>query len=222
MHIPNEANIGPGKAVAIIGAALRFPGASDPSSFHEITVAGRRMFRELAHPAGNGGPSGRGDRGKHPARRPLGLAALLDDAARSFGRDAALPGGLAARHVLAAETAAAALADVPPAGRAVAAERIGVFIADIPEPGTADVRASVHRHLGALAADDTATSRARGRDARVSGNGAQRPAGAVLHDLLVGTVGAVRANHGRTSVTGTAVVNGPAPAGLHCSLRAVT
>jgi acyl transferase domain-containing protein len=55
MHVPDEANIGPGESVAIIGAALRFPGASDPSSFHEITVAGRRMFRERAHRTDNGG-----------------------------------------------------------------------------------------------------------------------------------------------------------------------
>jgi enediyne polyketide synthase len=222
MHIPNEANIGPGKAVAIIGAALRFPGASDPSSFHEITVAGRRMFRELAHPPDNGRPSDRSDRGKHPARRPLGLAALLDDAARSFGRDDALTGGITARHVLAAETAAAALADVPPAGRAVAAERIGVFIADIPVPGTADVRDWVNRHLGMLTAGDTAATRAGGRGVRVRGSGVLRPAGAGLHDLFLGTIGVVRSSHGITSVNRTAVVNGSVPGGLHCSLRAVT
>ena len=222
MHVPDEANIGPGESVAIIGAALRFPGASDPSSFHEITVTGRRMFRELAHRTDNCGLPAHGDQGERPAGRLSRLAALLDDTAPRLGRDDALTGGITARHVLAAETAAAALADVPPAGRAVAAERIGVFIADIPEPGTADVRAWVHRHLGALAADDTVTSRARGRGAQVAGNRAPRPAGAVLHDLLVGTIGAVRANHGTTSATGTAVMNGPVPAGLHCSLRAVT
>jgi hypothetical protein len=162
MHVPDEAKIGPGQSVAILGPALRFPGASDPSSFHEITVAGRPMFRELAHRTDNGGLP------EHGAGRPSRLAALLDDAAPRFGRDDALAGGITARHVLAAETAAAALADVPPAGRAVAAERIGVFIADIPEPGTADIRDWVHRHLGTLAADDTATSPARGRDAGAS------------------------------------------------------
>src|SRR5580692_4283176 len=175
MHIPDEANIGSVQAVAIVGAALRFPGASDPSSFHEITVAGRRMFRERAHRTDNAGLPEHGDQGERPAGRLSRLAARLDDTAPRFGRDDALTGGITARHVLAAETAAAALADVPPAGRAVAAERIGVFIADIPEPGTADVRAWVHRHLGALAADDTATSRALGRDVQVSGNGAPRP-----------------------------------------------
>src|SRR5712664_2195797 len=110
MHVPGEAGTAPGTghAVAIVGAALRFPGASDPSSFFELTVAGRRMFRDRA--------------------------ALLDDGSGPPGRDDELPRGITARHALAAETAADALADVPDAGRAVAPDRIGVFIADIPEP----------------------------------------------------------------------------------------
>ena len=94
-----------------------------------------------------------------------------------------------------------------------------MFIAEIPEPGTADVRDWVHRHLGALTAGDTAAPLARGRDAGISRTGAPRPAGAMLHDLLLGTIGAVRANHGSTSGNGAGDVNGP---GLHCSLRAVT
>ena len=169
MHVPDEANIGPGQAVAIIGAALRFPGASDPSSFHEITVAGRRMFRELAHPMDTGGSPTTAVRTSPAAGQRSQLAALLDDGGRGSGRDDDLTGGITARHVLAAETAAAALADVPPAGRAVAPERIGVFIADIPEPGTADVRDWVHRQLGMLTADDAAASRAADRDIHVSG-----------------------------------------------------
>jgi enediyne polyketide synthase len=217
MHVPDEANISPGESVAIIGAALRFPGASDPSSFHEITVAGRRMFRELPHRAENGGPADHGKRRERRAGRPSRLAALLDEAAPRLGRDDALTGGITARHVLATETAAAALADIPPAGRAVAAERIGVFIAEIPEPGTADVRDWVHRHLGTLAADDTATPRIGGRDVQVSGAGGPRPAGAILHDLLLGTIGAVRAGHGSAGGHGTAIATGP----LRCSLRAV-
>jgi enediyne polyketide synthase len=222
MYVPGEADIGPVDAVAIIGAALRFPGASDPSSFHEITVAGRRMFRELACPADDGSPSDHGDREELPAGPPSRLAALLDDGARGFGRDDALAGRITALHVLAAETAAAALVDTPPAGRAVAPERIGVFIADIPEPGTADVRAWVHQELGTLTAGDTAAAWAGGRDVLVSGNGLLRPAGASLHDLLLGTTGVVRDNHGITPVNGTVVVNSPVPDGLHCSLRAVT
>jgi acyl transferase domain-containing protein len=153
MYLPDEANIGPGEAVAIIGAALRFPGASDPSSFHDVTVAGRRMFRELTYQTDSSGPADRGKRRQRSrAGRPMRLAAaLLDDATPEFGADDALANGITARHVLAAEIAAAALADVPPAGRAVPAERIGVFIADIPDPGTADVRDWVKRHLGILA-----------------------------------------------------------------------
>lgn len=222
MHVPDEANIGPGQAIAIVGAALRFPGASDPSSFHEITVTGRRMFRRLAPSTDTSGVSGHGKHDALPPRRRSLLAALLDDGVGGFGRDDDLTGGITARHILAAETAAAALADVPSAGRAVAPERIGVFIADIPEPGTVDVRGWVHRHLGVLMADDAVPSRAGRRDARTSGNGVLRPVGANLNDLLLGTIGIVRSSHGIPTVNGTAAVNGSAPGGLHCSLRAVT
>jgi enediyne polyketide synthase len=197
MHVPDEANCGPGEAVAIIGAALRFPGASDPSAFHELAVAGRRMFRELARRPGAGGASGRRVQGKPQAGRPSRLAALLDDAAQRLGRDEALASRITGRHVLAAQTATAALADVPPVGRAVAPDRIGVFIADTPEAGTADVRDWVNWHLG-------------------------RPAGASLHDLLVGTMGAVSPAQGPAGANAAAGASQAAPGGLHCSLRAVT
>jgi acyl transferase domain-containing protein len=98
MDVRNEANIRSVLPVAIVGAALRFPGAADPASFHELTVAGRRTFRDLA--------------GTVPRQR-------LGDPPR-----------------LAAETAAAALADVPSVIRAVAPDRVGAFVADTPEPGT--------------------------------------------------------------------------------------
>jgi 3-oxoacyl-(acyl-carrier-protein) synthase len=104
----------------------------------------------------------------------------------------------------------------------MATERIGVFIADIAEPGTADVLDWVNRHLGMLTADGTAVTRAGGRDVQAGGNGAARPARAILHEVLLGTIGAVRASHGSTTVKGTATANGPAPGGMHCSLRAVT
>jgi enediyne polyketide synthase len=226
MHLPEEANIGPGEAVAIIGAALRFPGASDPSSFHEMTVTGRRMFRALAHRTDAGNPHDQGDRDQPPVGAPTRLAALLDDAAHGFGRDGNPAGGIADRRVLAAETAAAALADVPSAARAVAAERIGVFIADIQEPGTADVRDWVNRHLGMLRADDAAP-RAGDPDVRAHGSGARRPRliGAGSRTRSRGGLAAVRAHRGGTGGTGgngTAVVNGPEPDALHCSLRAVT
>ena len=37
-----------GGPVAIIGVACRFPGAAEPAEFHDLTVAGRRMFRPVA------------------------------------------------------------------------------------------------------------------------------------------------------------------------------
>jgi Beta-ketoacyl synthase, N-terminal domain len=36
-----------GEPVAIIGVACRFPGARDPAEFHELAVAGRRMFQTV-------------------------------------------------------------------------------------------------------------------------------------------------------------------------------
>src|SRR5580700_10433217 len=56
-----------GGAIAIIGLACRFPGAAEPAEFHDLIVAGRRMFRPLS-----GGPP------------PL-HAALLDDWSASPG-----------------------------------------------------------------------------------------------------------------------------------------
>jgi hypothetical protein len=41
-----------GGAVAIIGVACRFPGAADPAEYHDLTVAGRRMFRLVEGPEG--------------------------------------------------------------------------------------------------------------------------------------------------------------------------
>ena len=79
MYLPEEANFGPGEAVAIVGAALRFPGASDPSAFHEITVAGRRMFRELIYQGDTGGPALQANHapGKHD-QPPAGRAVPAD------------------------------------------------------------------------------------------------------------------------------------------------
>jgi enediyne polyketide synthase len=87
-----------GEPVAIVGVACRFPRAAEPAEFHDLTVAGRRMFRPVAD----------------------GLqAALLDDWARPE------PGMQDTGPVqkLAAETTALALAD---AGfRDVAGMRLG-------------------------------------------------------------------------------------------------
>lgn len=225
MYVPGEATIGPMPAVAIIGAALRFPGAADPSSFHELTVAGRRMFRPLAHAPDPGGPSGGAGRDDRSASPWSFLAALLDDEARGLGRDDQLTGGITARHVLAAETAAAALADVPPVGRAVTPERIGVFIAEIPEPGTTDVRDWVGRQLRMLMPGAPVGTRAPRRGILAADAAALRPVGTGLQELVLGSISAVRPGHrgtaGNGAVNGTAVVPGAAGGGLPCSLRAV-
>ena len=75
-----------GGPVAIIGVACRFPGAAEPAEFHDLTVAGRRMFRPVAD----------------------GLqAALLDDWTRPEARTQ----DTGPVEKLAAETTALALAD---------------------------------------------------------------------------------------------------------------
>ena len=221
MHVPDEMNIGPVQAVAIVGAALRFPGASDPAEFHELSASGRRMFRPLAPAQDRGATDGdaRTRARDKPAGRRSRLAALLDDETLRFGGDDELTGGVTARHILAAETAAAALADTPPAGRAVPPERIGVFIADIPEPGTANVRDWVHRQLRTLTPADLVATRTLHRDG-AAGVPASRPASGGFHEFVLGAVGTAHPG-GDTPRNGTAVVNGSAPGGLNCSLRAV-
>jgi enediyne polyketide synthase len=83
-----------GGRVAIIGLACRFPGAGEPAEFHDLTLAGRRMFRPTA-----GLQAG-----------PL-HAALLDDWSEpgASGDPAVLDAG--AVQKLAASTTALALAD---------------------------------------------------------------------------------------------------------------
>jgi enediyne polyketide synthase len=83
-------------AVAIIGMACRFPGAQDPAEFHELLVAGRRMFQPVDALRG----------------RPL-HAALLDDWVPpvSFGDPGLGPHDLGPVQKLAAEMTALALTD---------------------------------------------------------------------------------------------------------------
>jgi enediyne polyketide synthase len=83
-------------AVAIIGMACRFPGAQDPAEFHELLVAGRRMFQPVDALPG----------------RPL-QAALLDDWVPpvSFGDPGLGPHDLGPVQKLAAEMTALALTD---------------------------------------------------------------------------------------------------------------
>src|ERR1700743_962449 len=105
MHVPDNVMTGAGQAVAIIGAALRFPGATDPLSFHELSVAGRQMSGDLGPArADDASVVMAGPRGSATRRRPP-LAALLDDTIPGLGRDDELTGGITGRHVLGAETA---------------------------------------------------------------------------------------------------------------------
>jgi enediyne polyketide synthase len=207
MHVPDQAFTGPGQAVAIAGAALRFPGASDPASFHDLTAAGRRMFRELAAVADDRLPSGGVPRGA-PAGRRATLAALLDDGVPAFGRDDELTGGITARHILAAETAAAALADVPSLGRAMSRGRVGVFFADIPEPGTADVAGWVRRQLQAGAGGDGGPALARNRKP-ADGPTGLRAARTSLQDLVIGAIDVATASHGLAPLHGAPVNGAP-------------
>jgi enediyne polyketide synthase len=220
MQVPDQVNISPAQPVAIAGAALRFPGAADPASFHELIVTGRRMFREFSQPADGASRPGGG-----PASRRRALAALLDDEGRGLGRDDELTGGVTARHILAAETACAALADVPPAGRAMARGRIGVFFADIPEPGTADVAGWVRRHLKTRGEVRPATA---GERSAAPAGGGRRPAQALLPDLVLGAIDAASvAGRGvvqeHVAGLGAATLTAGGPSGSQpCSLRAVT
>ena len=157
MHLRGEASKEAVSPIAIVGAALRFPGADDPEAFHELTVTGRRMFQDIAHIAAKLGIA-------HPdgdASDDLPHAALLDDEAIPAPDQTSRPptpsvpaadtpaddkpandkpanDRAAARYQLAAETAVDALADVPRAGRPAEPGRTGVIIADTTEPGVAD------------------------------------------------------------------------------------
>jgi 3-oxoacyl-(acyl-carrier-protein) synthase len=98
-----------GGPIAVIGIACRFPGARDPAEFHDLTVAGLRLFRPVF--------------GSAPGRARH--AALLDDwkATRASSGEVE-PGSrdLVPIQRLAAETTALALAD---AGLRSAGEAIG-------------------------------------------------------------------------------------------------
>jgi enediyne polyketide synthase len=102
-------------AVAIIGMACRFPGAQDPAEFHELLVAGRRMFQPVDALPG----------------RPL-YAALLDDWIPPvlFGDPGLGPHDLGPVQKLAAEMTALALTDAGLLDVAGSA-RIGLLIASV-------------------------------------------------------------------------------------------
>ena len=87
-----------GGPIAVIGIACRFPGARDPAEFHDLTVAGLRLFRPVSGTAQG--------RARH--------AALLEDwKATRASSGAAEPGSRDPVPIqrLAAETTALALAD---------------------------------------------------------------------------------------------------------------
>jgi hypothetical protein len=157
MYLQDQVNNAPVSPIAIVGAALRFPGAGDPASFHDLTAAGRRMFREIARTAIDR------DRVHSNGTGPLfsldGVplrAALLDGEAALEGQGGSLAAdGVTARRALASWVTAAALADTPEAGRA-APGRTGVIIADTPDPGTPGVGAWVRDRAG-LAGAGTAS-----------------------------------------------------------------
>jgi enediyne polyketide synthase len=139
--------------VAIIGLACRFPGAAQPAEFHDLTVAGRRMFRPVAgSPAGPlraallddwGGPadwSGPGDWGGPADWSGPG------DWGGPAGRPAVAPAAGAVQK-LAAETTALALADAGLRAEEIgttARGRAGTFIASS-VPGVGEL---VHEQSG--------------------------------------------------------------------------
>lgn len=115
------------EGIAIVGIACQFPGARDPAELHELTLAGRRMFRPVPGPPA-AGPAAVG--------RPWTRAALLDGW-RADGPDDHGP-----VCKLAAETAALALADA--ALPSVALRRTELIVASS-APGVAE---SVREALG--------------------------------------------------------------------------
>ncbi len=117
-----------GEPVAIIGMACRFPGARDPAEFHDLAVAGRRMFSAAAALPG----------------RPLRAAVLDDWTVPQVVAGDSLPGELEHEppdlgpvQKLATEITALALTD---AGlrQAAGTSRTGLIIAST-APGLGDL-----------------------------------------------------------------------------------
>jgi len=133
MYVRDEANNAPVLPVAIVGAALRFPGGRDPASYQEMTSIGRQLFRELARTAVDHDQAHL--KGTGPLFSLDGVplrAALLSDGTGESRNAALAADSVTGRHVLAARIAAAALTDVPDAG-GVALSRTAAIIAGSPE-----------------------------------------------------------------------------------------
>jgi hypothetical protein len=154
MYFQDQVTNAPVSPVAIVGAALRFPGARDPASYHDLTVAGARMFRELARTAVDPGPAHANGTGPLFSLDGVPLrAALLDGDQHSAGSSASLTAdGVTTRRALAAEVTAAALADIPEPGR-VAPGRTGVIMADSPDPGAPEAGEWVRARIGLTGAE---------------------------------------------------------------------
>ena len=155
MYVRDQVNNSPVSPIAIVGAALRFPGARDPASYHELTVTGRRMFRELARTAVGHGRAHSNSTGPLFSLDgvPLRAALLGSDGTQGGGRDGRTVDSMTARRELAFEVTAAALADLPETGRFGGA-RTGVIIADTPKPGLPGVGGSVRERIGLPPAAD--------------------------------------------------------------------
>jgi hypothetical protein len=154
MYFQDQVNNAPVSPVAIVGAGLRFPGAADPASYHDLTVAGHRMFRELARTAvdrGLGHSNGTGPLFSLDGV-PLRAALLSGDEHAEGGTASLAVDDLTARLALAAEVTAAALADIPEIGR-VAPSRTGVIMADSREPGAPGVCGWVRDQIGLAGAE---------------------------------------------------------------------
>jgi len=172
-----------GGPIAVIGIACRFPGARDPAEFHDLTVAGLRLFRPVS--------------GTVPGRARH--AALLDDwKATRASSGTAEPGSRDPVPIqrLAAETTALALAD---AGIPSAAGTLGGAAwarRDPARTGSHSAGALVHAgaalvHAGAALGH---TGGARRHVAVTAGAGVEAPRHAA------GVLGEVIQEHGRAGL----------------------
>jgi len=149
--------------VAIIGIVCRFPGAREPAEFHDLAIAGRRLFQ----PA-----DGRPGRPRH--------AALLDDwtvPSVSFCEPELGPHDLGPVQKLATEMTALALID---AGRqeAVATTRTGLIIGsaapsagELAELGIDPIWLALQARAGTLGTDEMRVYAAAEHTGLLPGNG---------------------------------------------------
>ena len=165
-----------GGPIAVIGIACRFPGARDPAEFHDLTVAGLRLFRPVS--------------GQVPGRARH--AALLDDwKATQASSGSAEPGSRDPVPIqrLAAETTALALAD---AGLRSAVGTLGDAAWARREPGRSGSHAG--GDLGHAGGDLGHAGGARWHAGVAAGPGADTPGHAA------GILGEATQRHGRAGL----------------------